>query len=63
MMNMMTVEIYGLDLDVEIDENKIEEYDFTEYGQVVEHYEESYVLDDGRWIAFDDAVNSWVMLG
>lgn len=62
-MNMMTVEIYGLDLDVEIDENKIEEYDFTEYGQVVEHYEESYVLDDGRRIVFDDAVNSWVMLG
>lgn len=60
---MMTVDIYGLDLEVEIDENKIEEYDLTDYGQVVEHYDESYVMDDGRRIAFDDSVNSWVMLG
>lgn len=60
---MMTVDIYGLDLEVEIDESKIEEYDLTDYGQVVEHYEESYVMDDGRRIAFDKGVNDWVMLG
>ena len=60
---MKRVKIYGENLEVKIDERKIEEYDLTDYGQVVEHYEESYVLDDGRRIVFDDAVNSWVMLG
>lgn len=58
----MIVDIWGMDLQVEIEENKIEPYDLEDYDYI-EHYEESYVLDDGRRIAFDEGVNSWVMLG
>lgn len=41
----------------------INEDDITEYKTDDLYYEQAYQLDDGRWIAFDDAVNAWVMLG
>lgn len=55
----MEVNIYGLNETYYVDENKIVKYE-TGNGDI---YEEAYQLDDGRWIAFDDGVNSWVMLG
>lgn len=42
----------------------IEEMEITEFttscGDV---YTEAYRLSDGRWIGFEDAISSWVMLG
>lgn len=41
----------------------INEHDITEYKTDDLYYEQAYQLDDGRWIAYDEAVNAWVMLG
>lgn len=54
----MIVSLFGLDMDVEINEENIVEYKTDDL-----YYEQAYQLDDGRWIAFDEAVNAWVMLG
>ena len=56
---MMKVNLFGTEEIVEINENEIEEFE-TSCGDV---YEEAYQLDDGRWVAYDEAVCSWVMLG
>lgn len=58
-MGKMEVNIYGLNENYYVDENKIVKYE-TSNGDI---YEEAYQLDDGRWIAFGDGVNSWVMIG
>lgn len=58
----MIVDIWGMGLQVEIEENKIEPYDLKDYDYI-EHYEESYALDDGRIIAFNEGLNAWIMLG
>lgn len=55
---MMQVELWGLNEVVEIDESLIEEYKTDDV-----YCEEAYQLDDGRWIAYDDAISEWVMLG
>lgn len=54
----MTVNIFGLDMEVEINEDLITEYKTDDL-----YYEQAYQLEDGRWIAYDEAVNAWVMLG
>ena len=56
---MITVKLFGTEENVTINENEITSYE-TSCGDV---YEEAYQLDDGRWIAHDEAVCSWVMLG
>lgn len=63
MIAMKQVQIYGCDLEVEIDERKIEPYTLLDYGTVICDYKESYVLDDGRRIVYDESINDWVMLG
>lgn len=55
----MTVELFGLNEEVNIDKNYIVSYE-TSCGDI---YEEAYRLEDGRWIAFDEAICSWVCLG
>lgn len=52
------VAVYGMDLYVTLNND-----DITEYKTDDLYYEQAYQLDDGRWIAFDEAVNAWVMLG
>lgn len=56
---MMKVSLWGLNEEVEINEKEITEYK-TSCGDV---YEQAYQLKDGRWVAFDEAICSWVMLG
>lgn len=56
---MKKIELFGLGEVVEIEESRIESYE-TSCGDV---YETAYQLDDGRWVAYDEAVNAWVMLG
>ena len=56
---MMTVELFGTEEIVEINENEITTYE-TSCGDV---YEEACQLDDGRWVAYDEAICDWVMLG
>jgi hypothetical protein len=51
---MLKVELFGTNEEAEIDETKITVY---------EEYEEAYQLSDERWIAYDEAVCAWVMLG
>lgn len=51
--------MYGLNETHYINENEIVKYE-TSNGDI---YEDAYQLDDGRWCAFDNGVNSWVMLG
>jgi hypothetical protein len=55
----MTVELFGTKEIVEINESEITSYE-TSCGDV---YEKAYQLDDGRWVAFDEAIVDWVMLG
>ena len=56
---MATITLFGLEEQVTINENEITTYE-TSCGEV---YEEAYQLEDGRWIAYDEAICSWVMLG
>lgn len=56
---MMTVELFGLNEEVKVNENEITRFETTN-GDV---YEEAYQLEDGRWIGYDEAVCAWVMLG
>ena len=56
---MTKVSLFGLNETVTINENEITSYE-TSCGDV---YEEAYQLEDGRWIAYDNAICSWVMLG
>lgn len=51
---MLKVNLFGLNEEVEIDENNLESY---------EEYEETCLLEDGRRVAYDEAVCGWVMLG
>lgn len=60
---MKQVKIYGSNLELEIDERKIEPYTLLDYGTVIGVFKESYVLDDGKRIAYDESINEWVMLG
>ena len=55
----MKVELFGLNEEIEINEEEITSFE-TSCGDI---YEEAYQLDDGRWVAYDEAVCSWVMLG
>lgn len=55
---MMTVDVFGFG-NIDIEEKEITEFT-TSCGDV---YTEAYRLPDGRWIAFEDAISSWVMLG
>lgn len=54
----MTVTLFMLNEDVEVNENEI--VSIRVNGDV---YDEAYQLPDGRWIADDEAVAAWVMLG
>ena len=54
----MKVNLFGLNEEVEVNEAEIEEYKTDDV-----YYEEAYQLEDGRWVAYDEAVCSWVMLG
>lgn len=54
----MRVDIFGTDENLEIKENEITEIEVN--GDI---YEEAYMLEDGRWIAFDEGCNAWVMIG
>ena len=56
--NDLCVKVWEQDLYVYINED-----DITGYKTDDLYYEQAYQLDDGRWIAFDEAVNAWVMLG
>ena len=56
---MITVKLFGTEENVTIDENEITSYE-TSCGDI---YEEAYYLEDGRWIGYDNAICSWVMLG
>ena len=49
---MMEVSIWGMDLEVEFDENEIFACD---------EYEEN-VLVDGMWLAYDESICAWVMI-
>lgn len=55
----MEIRIFGTEEIFEIKESQIKSYE-TSSGDT---YDQAYQLEDGRWIAFDEAVNSWVMLG
>ena len=48
-----TVEIYGLNKVVRINEEEV-----RAYGE----YEEAVIADDGACVAYDDASNTWVQL-
>lgn len=52
------IKVFGLDIFVTINDSRIQEYKTNDL-----YYEEAYQLEDGRWIAYDNAVNAWVMLG
>ncbi len=56
--NDLCVKVWDQDFYVYINED-----DITEYKTDDLYYEQAYQLDDGRWIAYDEAVNAWVMLG
>ena len=56
---MTEVSLFGLNETVTINENEITSYE-TSCGDI---YEEAYQLDDGRWVAYDEAICSWVILG
>ena len=56
---MTTITLFGTEEIVEINENEITTYE-TSCGDV---YEEAYQLEDGRWVAYDEAICDWVMLG
>ena len=55
----MKVELFGRGKEVEVNENNKMEYTTTT-GDV---YEEAYELEDGKVVAFDEAVAAYVMLG
>ncbi len=57
----MKVELFGLNEEVEIDESKIIHHDSM--PDVDAGYEDVYYFDDGRIIAYDEAICSWVSLG
>ena len=56
---MTTVNLFGTEENVIINENEITTYE-TSCGDI---YEEAYQLKDGRWVAYDNAICSWVMIG
>ena len=56
---MTEVSLFGTNETVIINENEITAYE-TSCGDI---YEEAYYLEDGRWIGYDNAICSWVMLG
>ena len=56
---MTIVNLFGTEENVIINENEITTYE-TSCGDI---YEEAYQLKDGRWVAYDNAICSWVMLG
>jgi len=55
--NKETVTLFGLDIEVSIDFSNV--FSGT-YGDT--EYEECYITDDNRLIAFDEAVCAWVQL-
>ena len=56
---MTTIKLFGTEENVTINENEITAYE-TSCGDI---YEEAYCLEDGRWIGYDNAICSWVVLG
>ena len=55
----MKVNLFGLNEEVEINENEVKPVTLSN-GDV---FEESFVLEDGRTVAYDEAICAWVMLG
>ena len=53
-----TVDLWDLDMSVEVVADKV-----TEYSTDDLFYKQSYELEDGRIIAYDHTIDSWVMLG
>ncbi len=56
---MTKIKIWMTGETVEINENELTGYE-TSCGET---YENAYQLTDGRWVAYDEAVCAWVMLG
>ena len=56
---MMNVSLFGLNEEVEINEKDVKPVTLSN-GDI---YEESFELEDGRTVAYDEAICSWVMLG
>ena len=56
---MMKVNLFGIDETVEINENELKPVTLSN-GDI---FEESFELQDGRTVAYDEAICSWVMLG
>lgn len=56
--DVTTVNIFGLDMTVDVIAKEV-----TEYISEDVFYKQAFQLDDLRWIAYDNAVNAWVMLG
>ena len=55
----MKVNLFGINEKVEINENYVKPVTLSN-GDV---YEESFQLEDGRMVAYDESICSWVMLG
>ena len=55
----MKVNLFGINEKVEINENYVKPVTLSN-GDV---YEESFELEDGRTVAYDESICSWVMLG
>ena len=55
----MKVNLFGLNEEVEINENEVKPVTLSN-GDV---FEESFDLEDGRTVAYDEAICAWVMLG
>ena len=56
---MMKVNLFGIEETVEINENEVKPVTLSN-GDI---YEESFVLEDGRTVAYDEAICAWAMLG
>ena len=56
---MMNVSLFGLNEEFEINEKDVKPVTLSN-GDI---YEESFELEDGRIVAYDEAICSWVMLG
>ena len=55
----MKVNLFGIEETVEINENEVKPVTLNN-GDV---FEESFLLEDGRTVAYDEAICAWVMLG
>lgn len=54
---MKKVELLGLDIEVEFDENEVFKYE-EEDGEIYD----AVTTTDGRLIAWDDGANSWIQI-